>query len=93
MAERLKKIKSYLTEQGYDCNPAERENTTDYFTTQAKTGGYLFGIGIQNERIVIIRFSPLDKESGMETFSSIATSASSIASTIELLARCAMIVA
>lgn len=91
MAERLEEIKSYLTKQGYDCNPAERENTTGYFTFKAKTGNYTFGIGYVGGRLAIIRFSPIDGQSGMITFPSSTSSASSIASSIELLARCAMI--
>lgn len=86
MAERFLVIESLLIADGYICTSTSHPKMNHYFTLYSKNGNILFGLGILDGKLAIVRFSHLDGE-GPTAYLSISADISRIILAIELLAK------
>lgn len=86
MAERFLVIENMLKAEGYTCTSSTHPSMTNFFTLHSKNGNILFGLGIFEERLAIVRFSALDGDGPTAFFSNLAD-ISCIVLAIELLAK------
>ena len=86
MAERFLIIERLLTNEGYICTITSHPNMAHYFTLNAKNGNILFGLGILDGKLAIVRYSALDSDTPT-AYLSISADISRITTAIELLAK------
>lgn len=86
MAERFLVIENMLTAEGYICTTTTHPSMSNFITLRSKNGNILFGLGIIEDRLAIIRFSALDGN-GPTAYLSILADVSRIIAAIELLAK------
>ena len=91
MAERMNLLRLAMIAAGYNCKKSKHHTINFYFITTSLEHGVKFGIGVYDGNIIIIRFSKIDGRRGTKTIASPHSDAKSIASSIELLAHCAML--
>lgn len=89
MAERFLVIENMLTTEGYICTTTTHPSMSNFITLRSKNGNILFGLGIYEDRLAIVRFSVLDSD-GPTAFLSILADVSRIITAIELLAKGAL---
>lgn len=86
MAERFLVIENMLTAEGYICTTTTHPSMSNFITLRSKNGNILFGLGIIEDRLAIVRFSALDGN-GPTAYLSILADVSRIIAAIELLAK------
>ena len=86
MAERFLVIENMLTAEGYTCTTSSHPTISNFITLNSKNGNILFGLGIFEDRLAIVRFSALDGN-GPTAYLSILADVSRIIAAIELLAK------
>jgi hypothetical protein len=86
MAERFLVIENMLTAEGYICTTTTHPSMSNFITLRSKNGNILFGLGIFEDRLAIVRFSALDGN-GPTAYLSILADVSRIIAAIELLAK------
>ena len=86
MAERFLVIENMLTAEGYICTTTTHPSMSNFITLRSKNGNILFGLGIFEDRLAIVRFSALDGD-GPTAYLSILADVSRIIAAIELLAK------
>ena len=89
MAERFLVIEKMLTAEGYICTTATHPSMTNYFTLRSNNGNILFGLGIFDGKLAIVRYSELDSD-GLTAFFSNLADIPCIILAIELLAKGAL---
>lgn len=86
MAEKILFIEKMLNAEGYICSNSTHPSISNFITLRSKKGNILFGLGILEGRIAIVRFSALDGD-GPTAFLSILADVKKIITAIELLAE------
>lgn len=87
MAERFLLLEKLLTADGYDCSYEQHPEMNSFFQLHSKHGNVLFGVGIHNGRIAVVRFSHLDSKNGTIAIVSELADAVAVSTAIELLAH------